>query len=208
MSTEIRSDRPRNGRPSRGRKPGSGHDRVLSAAYGLFLRRGVRAVGVDEIIAEAGVAKATFYRHFRSKDALIRAFMAKRYELWTLGWLQAEVMRREASARSRLIAIFDLLDEWFHGRDYAGCPFIGTVAQAVDPSDPVRREAVAQLAAVRAFLRGLALEAGAEDPDSLAQSWHLLMEGSIVMAMTGDLGGAKSARAVGELLLRPKGAGA
>jgi AcrR family transcriptional regulator len=179
----------------------SGHDRVLTAAYKLFLRRGVRAVGVDEIIATAGVAKATLYRHFESRDNLVVAFLKLREKLWTRGWLEAETLKRAITARERLLAIFDVLDEWFQGKDYEGCPFIGTVAQAVEPNDRVRVEAVAQMTVVRSFVRGLANEAGLKDAEALARTWQLLMAGSIVMALAGDANAAHRARRLGEMFL-------
>ena len=74
----------------------SGRDRILDAAYGLFSRSGVRAIGVDTITAEADVAKMTLYRNFASKNDLALAFLALREERWTEGWVQAEVLRRAA----------------------------------------------------------------------------------------------------------------
>lgn len=196
MPTKVR----RRGLTSRPRSL-SGHDRVLAAAYELFLRRGVRQVGVDEIIATAGVAKATLYRHFESRDNLVLAVLKLREKLWTRGWLEAETLKRATSARDRLLAIFDILDEWFQAKDYEGCPFIGTVAQAVEPNDRVRVEAVAQMTVVRSFVRGLAIQAGLKDADALAREWQLLMAGSIVMALSGDRKAARRARRLGEMIL-------
>src|SRR5438552_243706 len=79
-------------------KPGDGvsqaRERVLTAAYDLFSRQGVRAVGIDTIIARADVAKMTFYHHFRSKDDLVLAFLERREQLWPHHWLKAEVTPR------------------------------------------------------------------------------------------------------------------
>ncbi|MDT7776852.1 MAG: hypothetical protein QOC67_5776, partial [Pseudonocardiales bacterium] len=72
----------------------SGRERVERAAYDLFSRRGVRAVGVDTVISEANVAKMTLYRNFDSKDELILAFLRRRELLWTNGWVRAEATRR------------------------------------------------------------------------------------------------------------------
>ena len=175
-------------------------ERVLTAAYELFARRGVQAVGVDEIIARAGVAKATFYRHFRSKDDLILAFLQRRGDIWTRGWLETETLKRAPDARSRLLAVFDVIDSWFQRKDFEGCPFIGIVGHA-EPQDRVRAEAVSQLAAVRRFIRRLANEAGVRDADALAASWQTLMAGSIVMALAGNSDAARLARELGQLLL-------
>ena len=175
-------------------------DRVLTAAYELFAKRGVQAVGVDEIIARAGVAKATFYRHFRSKEDLILAFLGRRGDIWTRGWLEKETLKRASDPRSRLLAVFDVMDTWFQRKDFEGCPFIGVVGHA-EPHDRVRAEAVSQLTAVRAFIRKLAKEAGARDAEALASSWQTLMAGSIVMALAGNSEAARLAKTVGELLL-------
>jgi AcrR family transcriptional regulator len=75
----------------------SGRERVLETAYRLFSRHGTRAVGVDRIIAESGVAKMTLYRNFASKDDLILAFLELREERWTRGWLQDTVEARAAT---------------------------------------------------------------------------------------------------------------
>jgi AcrR family transcriptional regulator len=175
-------------------------DRILTAAYDLFTRRGVRAVGVDEIITRADVAKATFYRHFKSKDDLILAFLHRRGDLWTRGWLEKETLKRAHDPKTRMLAIFDVMDSWFQRDDFEGCPFIGILGQ-VQPRDRVRKEAVNQMGAVRAFVRKLAQDAGAKDADALAASWQTLMAGSIVMALSGTSGAARLAKAVGEVLL-------
>jgi AcrR family transcriptional regulator len=79
---------------------------VLTTAYDLFSRRGVRAVGVDTIIADAGVAKMTFSRHFPSKDDLVLAFLQRREQLWTHEWLEAEVSSRASAPADRLLGIW------------------------------------------------------------------------------------------------------
>jgi AcrR family transcriptional regulator len=104
--------------------PESGRERVLATAYQLFSRHGTRAVGVDRIIAESGVAKMTLYRNFASKDELILAFLERREERWTRAWLQDTVERRAATPAQRLLTIFDVFGEWFARDDFEGCSFI------------------------------------------------------------------------------------
>ena len=181
-------------------KPRDPSDRILAAAYDLFTRRGVRAVGVDEIIAKADVAKATFYRHFKSKDDLILAFLQRRGDLWTRGWLEKETLKRTDDPKLRMLAIFDVMDSWFRRADFEGCPFIDVVGHT-QPRDRVRREAINQMGAVRTFVRRLAKDAGAKDADALAASWQTLMAGSIVMALSGSSGAARLAKTLGEALL-------
>ena len=82
-------------------------DRILDVAYRRFSRQGVRAVGIDAIIAQAEVAKMTFYRHFPTKDALVMAFLERREQLWPVEWVEAEVRSRDADPKQRLHAKLD-----------------------------------------------------------------------------------------------------
>ncbi len=183
----------------------SARERILDTAYELFSRHGTRAVGVDRIIAECGVAKMTLYRNFASKDELILAFLERREQRWTREWLQSEAVRRGASPAERMLAIFDVFDEWFATKDFEGCSFINVMLEIVDQGDPVRQATVRHLAAIRAFVRDLAAEAGVEDPDAVAHQWHILMKGCIVAAGEGDREAAKRSRQLGGLLLAHHG---
>jgi AcrR family transcriptional regulator len=183
----------------------SGRERVLQTAYELFSRHGTRAVGVDRIIAESGVAKMTLYRNFASKDDLILAFLERREERWTRDWLQATVERRAETPAQRLLAIFDTFGEWFAREDFEGCSFINVMLEIDDPGSPVRRESVRQLSEIRGFLGGLAKDAGVEDVDGFARQWHILMKGCIVAAAEGDELAAGRARELGALLLAHHG---
>lgn len=194
-----------------GRRPGSAapnseaRERVLAAAYNLFSRHGIRAVGVDTIIAEAGVAKMTFYRHFPSKDDLVLAFLQRRERLWTEEWLESEVQHRAIAPAQRLLAIFEVFDEWFRRDDFEGCSFINVLLETVERGHPVRRATTSHLARIRQFLQGLADEAGVSQPEDFAHKWHILMKGSIVAACEGDQLAARRARDVGLLLLLSEG---
>jgi AcrR family transcriptional regulator len=186
-------------------KPGSGRERILEAAYDLFSRSGVRAIGVDTITVHADVAKMTLYRNFASKNELARAFMQLREERWTIGWLQTEVLRRAASPADQLLAIFDVFSEWFHRDDFEGCAFVTSLLEFDDREDPVRLACVTHLANIRTFVSGLARDAGVPDPDRFAVQWHILMKGSIVAAHEGDSEAALAARELGVLLLASHG---
>jgi AcrR family transcriptional regulator len=183
----------------------SARERILDTAYDLFSRHGTRAVGVDRIIAECGIAKMTLYRNFPSKDNLILAFLDRRDELWTRAWLQAEAQRRGATPAERLLAIFDTFEGWFAREDFEGCSFINVMLEIVEPDSPVRQATVAHLESIRAFVRSLAEDAGIEDSDSFARQWHILMKGSIVSAAEGDLHAASRAKQLGALLLEHHG---
>jgi AcrR family transcriptional regulator len=147
----------------------------------------------------------TLYRHFPSKEDLIVAFLERREERWTQGWLQAEVEHREDSAAERLLAVFDVFGEWFARADFEGCSFINVMLEVDDRADPVRLASVRHLSAIRDFLIGLAVDAGVEDPDGFARQWHILMKGCIIAAGEGDRLAAARARELGALLLAHHG---
>ena len=176
-------------------------ERILGTAYELFSHRGIHDVGVDELVERAGVAKATLYKHFRSKDDLVLAFLEQREQIWTYGWVEGEARRRGSTPEEQLLAIFDLFDEWFYGDDFEGCSFVNSLLEFRDLDHPVGRASADYLENIRSVVRNLALEAGLRDPDDFALSWHILMKGSIVQAAEGDRGAAKRAQALGNLLI-------
>jgi AcrR family transcriptional regulator len=186
-------------------RPRSGRERILDAAYELFSRAGVRAIGVDTITAEADVAKMTLYRNFASKNELALAYLALREERWTVGWVQAEVKARASTPAGQLLAAFDLFAEWFARDDFEGCAFVTSLLEFEDRGDPVRQACVTHLANIRSFLVELATEAGIDDAERFAAQWHILMKGSIVAAHEGDRDAALKARELGVLLLEHHG---
>jgi len=175
-------------------------ERVLETAYELFSRHGIRGVGVDEVIARAGVAKATLYRHFPSKDELVLAFLERREQRWTRGWVEQEAQRRGSNPEQQLLAIFDLFDEWFHRDDFEACSFINVLLE-LGTEHPAGDASVRHLANIRDIVRRLAEEAGLRDTDGFAHSWHILMKGSIVAAAEGDANAARRAQAIARLLI-------
>jgi AcrR family transcriptional regulator len=186
---------------------GDARERLLTAAYELFARQGVQAVGVDAIIERSGVARQTMYRHFGSKQDLVLAFLARREKLWTYGWLAAEVRRRTEDPRERLLTIFEVFDEWFRSPAFEGCSFINVMLEHPDAHHPLHRAAAEYLAHIREFLTDLAIDAGIADPEPFAHQWHILMKGSIVAAGEGDRNAALRARRLGALLLEEAQAG-
>jgi AcrR family transcriptional regulator len=176
-------------------------ERILDAAYELFSKRGIRAVGTEEVLAKAGVAKSTLYRHFPSKDELVLTFLQRREHRWTREFVLAEARRRGSTPRERLLAIFDVFDEWFHKDDFEGCSFIKVLLEMDDLDSPLGKASAAHLDYIRSVVRTLAEEAGVQDSEAFAHSWHILMKGSIVAAGEGDELAGQRARAMGEDLL-------
>jgi AcrR family transcriptional regulator len=175
--------------------------RILDAAYDLFSRRGIRGVGIDAVVARSGVSRMTLYRHFRSKEDLVLAYLECREQQWTQGWLQVEVQRRATLPQERLLAIFDVFDGWFHEEGFEGCAFINVMLETADDRGGIYDASNAYLANIREFLQGLARGAGIADADDFSRKWHILMKGSIVAAGEGDQDAAKRAQQIGRLLL-------
>jgi AcrR family transcriptional regulator len=175
--------------------------RILDSAYELFARRGIRGVGIEEVIEQAAVAKATLYRHFPSKDALALAFLERREELWTRGFVEAGAKGGGVTPEEQLLAIFDVFDRWFRRDDFEACSFINVLLELNDREHPLGRASVVHLANIRSILIGLAEEADLRDPDGFARKWHILMKGSIVSAAEGDSEAAQRAKEIARLVL-------
>jgi len=180
-------------------RPGA-RDRILETAYRLFARQGIQAVGVDEIIRQAGVAKATFYNHFASKDALVLEFLNLREQRWTLAWIDREARSRADTPEDQLLTIFDLFDEWFHREDFEADSFVNVLLE-LGPTHPAGRASIEHISNVRAIITQLAEEAGLRATESFTRSWHILMKGSIVCAAAGDTEAGKRAQAMAKLLI-------
>src|SRR5262249_30770041 len=153
--------------------------KILEAAYDLFSAQGVTLVGVDTISARSGVAKMTLYHHFQSKENLVLAYLDLRAKRWTVGWLKAGVKTRGASPRARLLAIFDLFQEWFEADGFEGCPFLRIICES-DIGSPVHKATAQKLLQIENFVAQLARTADLPDPNDLAGAWMMLMEGAIM----------------------------
>ncbi len=175
---------------------------LMDVAWRLFYRDGLRAVGIDTILAEAGVAKMTLYNHFASKEELIIAILEKRDQEIQDG-LRAAV---EASGRSptrRLFACFDWLKTWFESKDFNGCFFIRALSEYPDQDHPIHQTAWRHKLAVIELLTALAKETQATNPAALANAFSLIIDGSIVAAQaTGSSAPADAARATAQALFK------
>ena len=175
-------------------------ERILDAAYELFSRRGIRGVGINEVIERAGVATATLYRHFASKDELVLAFLRLREQRWTKDFVEAGAMDGGDDAEGRLLAIFDVFDEWFQRDDFEACSFINVLLE-MGPEHPAGGASVWHLEQIRSIVRRLAGEAGLRDPQTFARSWHILMKGSIISATEGDTHAAQLGKSMARVLI-------
>ncbi len=188
-------------------------EQLVDTALRLFYRDGYHATGIDKIIQEAGVARGTLYKHFKSKDDLILAVLRRRDEEFR-AWFKTYVERAASAPQEKLLALFDGLAEWFDGkafpgRAFHGCSFINASAEYSRLNDPIHRAAAEHKELMFEYTRDLATAAGYEEPDELARELLLLKEGAIVTAqVTGDFGAAARAKNIAKTLLEntPKAA--
>jgi AcrR family transcriptional regulator len=172
-------------------RPSAARQRILDTAFRLFYAHGIRAVGIDRIIAESEVAKATFYKHFPAKDDLVIAYLDKVDGVW------GEQLRSAAEAAgpdpaAQLVGMFDALATACRREGYRGCAFINAAAES-RPGSPVHERTLAHKTAVRAWVRDLAARAGAKDPAMVARALTLLLDGGLA---SGSLDGEPDAPAV------------
>ncbi len=168
-------------------------ERILAAADRLFYTQGIRAVGVDAIAAAAGVSKRTLYNHYPSKDALIAAYLTRRF---------THIAPSDAPAAEQILGAFDRLERMFARPDFRGCPFVNAVAELGDPKHPAHGIAVQFKAQRREWFKGLLERVGVDEPDAVATQLLILAEGAIATALvSGDPTVARSARAAAATLL-------
>lgn len=154
-------------------------ERVLATASALFYERGVRAVGVDLVVAEAGVAKTSLYRHFRTKDDLVAAFLHREDEDFWAQW-GAVADRHAADPAAELDAHMGWIGERVGRPGYRGCPQINVAAEFPEPDHPARAVAVEHKAELRRRLKALAERLGAKQADTLALQLAVLINGAFV----------------------------
>ena len=156
-------------------------ERILSVASELFYKNGVRAIGVDLVVDQAGVAKSSLYRHFRTKDDLIVAFLAREdVDFWAT-W--DDVAARHADdARAELEAQLRWIGDRLGRANYRGCPQINVAAEFAEQDHPARQVARQHMQALRSRLTEIARRLGAASPDALAAQLALLVNGAFVSA--------------------------
>lgn len=183
--------------PARGTR-----ERLLHAALDLFYTYGFHEVGLDRVIGVVGVTKTTFYKHFESRDHLVMEAVALR-DAW-----QGEALTRCVRAkagddpRAAMLAMFEVLDEWFNHPAFKQCIFISACMEYPWRDHPVHRAAAHFYERAVEQVEEMAEAAGASEPSELAHAWVLLLQGAITQRMTlGDNAAARRARRIGEALL-------
>jgi AcrR family transcriptional regulator len=184
----------------------TGRERLLAVAVRLFYSRGIHAVGVDQVVKEAGVTKTTFYKHFESKDDLVLAAVQLKDQWECVAWDRAVQQLGGDDPVSKLRAFFDVMEIWFTSEEFRGCVFINTASEFPDANDPIHRAAARHKRANRDVCRDLAAEAGATDPEGFADQFTALMEGTMVLRQVHDRDDAVAVvRPAVEALLRAHG---
>lgn len=176
-------------------------DRILEVAEKLFYQNGIRAVGIDTIIAQSNVAKMTFYNHFKSKDLLVIEFLKRRDEMWR-DWFVSTLQRLAPDVNDRPLAIFDALEERFSKKDFRGCAFINTMVEIADGDHAAHQVAAEHKTKVQALVRAYLSEAGVKKSDELSKAFLLLMDGAIITAVREQKpGSARAAKKIAATLL-------
>jgi AcrR family transcriptional regulator len=165
----------------------SARDRLVAAASDLFYKKGIKATGVDTLIATAGVAKATFYRHFPSKDDLVAAWLREPRTRW-IDDVRLKVAASGADAKGRIPIFFDVVRDWLEEADFRGCPYLNTAVELTGSAHPARTIIRDYLQEVEDYLEGLLAAAGYRDSRSLAAKLQTLVAGAIALAVAGGTG--------------------
>jgi AcrR family transcriptional regulator len=174
-------------------------ERLVQAADELFYSEGIHAVGIDRVIAHAGVAKGSLYYSFDGKDDLVRNYLTGRHARWAER--VAAGIEAHTDPRERILAVYDTLGALFAEPDYRGCAFMNAMAEAT--ADSVEARAAATFRAwVHTLFLGLATDTGAADPEQLAESLVVLYDGAVATAqMDRAPRAAQTARHTAELVL-------
>ena len=172
-------------------------ERILETADRLFYLKGIRAIGVDTIAAEIGISKRTLYNHFPSKDALISAYLERRF---------VQPRASDKSPAEQILATFDSLERRFSSKDFRGCPFVNAVAEVGPEKRSVRKIAIAFKESRRLWFRDLLAQLGVADPEGLATQLVLLVDGSIAQDLVrDDPAMARAAKEAAKVLLSGAG---
>ncbi len=177
------------------------YKKILAAATGLFETRGIQASGVDTIIAEAGVAKATLYKHFPSKNELIIAYLRDKSDKFYV-WLNDRLSAKKATSLEILFELCDLVEIWISTPAFHGLPFHIASVEFPDPAHPINQYSAVLAVELQEYLSKIATIAGAKDPEGLGQQLTILFEGAaLVERLNPGSGAAKRAKNAAVMLI-------
>lgn len=183
-------------------EPTTTREKLVEVAIDRFYVQGFHAVGLDQILAEVGVTKTTFYNHFESKDDLIIEALERREHWETKAFLDRAMQLGGGDPKATLVAMFDVLDEWFNHPDFHGCLFLNACIEYPASNDPVHRVGAKHYEIAVEQIRTLAAQAGAADPVLLADQLVVLFQGTLTHRhVASDNLAAEKARKVAEALV-------
>lgn len=185
-----------------GTPPASTRERILEHAQDLFYSRGFQAVGIDAVVEDAGLTRATFYNHFPSRDALIVEVIKRADRQVHERLMQAVHERAGWDPRAALLAMFDVLDDWFNQAEFRGCLFLSACIAFPMGHDPIHQAACAHYLVTRQEIERMAVALGIEDAAAFAAEWVLLIQGALAQrAIAHDNLSARRAKRLGEIAL-------
>jgi AcrR family transcriptional regulator len=168
--------------------------RILTTATDLFYREGVRAVGIQRVIDEAGIAKASLYAHYASKDDLVAACVKRRSDA-VRSALEARLTMPGLDARAKLLALFDVQVESVESREFRGCPLLNASSEIAEPDHPAKRVIAAQREWLHSLIAELVRDAGVASPEQVAGTLVVLFDGAASSSLVdGNAAAARHAR--------------
>lgn len=180
----------------------SKREQLIQAALELFSRKGYHAVGIDAISERAGVTKKTLYHHFKSKEELILAALRYYDERYRNEFMRLVEAKTE-SPTGRLLAVFDVVEEWFNRKNFSGCLLVGAMGEYPEEGTPIRRICQESKGLIREYIKSLAEKAKLQGADQLSQQIVLLIEGAVTMAQVNNSScSAVQAKAVAKVLIK------
>ncbi len=177
-------------------------EKILVTASNLFESRGIQASGVDTIIAEAGIAKATLYKHYPSKNLLVTAYLRDKSDRF-YEWLNSRLVSKKENSVEILITLCELVEQWIMTPEFHGLPFHIASVEFPNPDHPINQYSAVLAVELQGYLAKIAATAGAKDPEALGQQLTILFEGAaLVERLSRGAGAAKRAKNAAITLIR------
>jgi len=183
-------------------QPRTAREKLLLKGIDLFYIKGLNAVGLDQLLAEVGVTKTTFYKHFESKDDFLLEALRLRDQWELAAWRRAVEELAGFDPEKQLLGFFDVMDIWFNDPEFRGCLFLNAAAEFPNPHDPVHQAAAEHKKRNRDLFCEMARGAKLRDPEAFADIYTMLLEGTLVLRQVHDRNdAAKQARGAVERLI-------
>jgi AcrR family transcriptional regulator len=178
------------------------NENILATATRLFETRGIQSSGIDTIIAEAGIAKATLYKHFPSKNILITAYLRDKSDRF-YDWLNTKLVSKKADSIDILILLCELVEQWIQTPEFHGLPFHIAAVEFPEPDHPINQYSAVLAVELQGYLSKIATKAGAKNPEALGQQLTIIFEGAaLVERLSPRSGAANRAKNAAVTLIR------